>query len=124
MHISSCAAGGWLACTYPPPPPPISEGCQYGVSCPAVRVCCPVRARKSWESVRQQSKVSEQILCVVQPQFARGMMTAFQYKKLLENEEAHNVIAICGASTCKAYKGCNQQEFATCLSMNGLERKR
>jgi len=59
-----------------------------------------------------------------QPRFVRGMMTAAEFKELLENEEEHNVFAICGASTCKAFKGCNQQEFAACVSMDGLERQR
>ena len=42
------------------------------------------------------------------PRFVRGMMTAAQFKELLENEEKENVVKICGASTCKAGKGCKK----------------
>ena len=63
-------------------------------------------------------------LMAQQPKFVRGSMTASQFKVLLENEEEHNVMGICGAATCKAYKGCNMVEFSECLTMDGLERQR
>jgi hypothetical protein len=64
------------------------------------------------------------LMAAQRPHFVRGMMTAAQFKELLENEEKENVVKICGASTCKAGKGCNPQEFSACLSMSGLERQR